>query len=562
MADGRTKLVFTLDNVPTGENLPSIDFNAEIDFNVINLQESKHTVQNTSQIEATGDGRTISSKWASHPNESSATATLVVNKSLNLSKQILKPVLEVGQNIQYRLAFTNTQTLDYTNYKMLDVLPYNGDSNGSKFDGKYTTVAQLTAPSEIELYATTSEEIRGKDTSTLDMNLFSKITADSEENGVKHYVLPEGTTAILLKGNLPRFKRYVLDITLQPENNLGGNIYGNTAVMEADGLDKLTSALAKAEVVDRSLSGVAWLDVNKDGLIDKSERKLEGLTVNLYQINAITGVEELAKDIYGNPCTTKTNADGSYEFTNLTSGNYRVEFLDDNGNPLNLLDYDITQKNVGKDETINSKADAVLNADGRPSSAVIKNITLPTLGEMAKNNIRHYSKKHQNVGIYQPTLDKSVTKVWDDNNNQDGIRPEEVKVQLYADGQAVGTAITLNEANQWKHTFSDLAKYANGKEIAYTVKEVDVANGYTDKVEIGNDGNYTVTNTHTVKIPSSDESSTPSQSNKKSDNKQGKKEKGSKKLPATGEKDTQIFSIIGLGILAILGIYISRKKTK
>ena len=162
-------------------------------------------------------------------------------------------------------------------------------------------------------------------------------------------------------------------------------------------------------------------------------------------------------------------------------------------------------------------------------------------------------------------IDKSVTKVWDDNNNQDGIRPEEVKVQLYADGQAVGTAITLNEANQWKHTFSDLAKYANGKEIAYTVKEVDVANGYTDKVEIGNDGNFTVTNTHTVKIPSSDESSTPSQSNKKSDNKQGKKEKGSKKLPATGEKDTKIFSIIGLGILAILailGTYISRKKTK
>ena len=44
-----------------------------------------------------------------------------------------------------------------------------------------------------------------------------------------------------------------------------------------------------------------------------------------------------------------------------------------------------------------------------------------------------------------------------------------------------------------------------------------------------------------------------------------KKEKGSKKLPATGEKDTKIFSIIGLGILAILailGTYISRKKTK
>ena len=287
LADGGTKLVFTLDNVPTGENLPSITFSADIDFNEINLQESKHTLQNISQIEATGDGRTFSSIWASHPNQSSATATLIVNKSLNLSKQVLEPMLELGQNIRYRVAFTNTQSLDYTNYKMLDVLPYNGDSNGSKFDGKYTTVAELSAPSEIELYATTSEEIRGKDTSTLDKNLFSKMTADSEENGYKHYVLPEGTTAILLNGTLPSMKQYILNVTLQPENNLGGNIYGNRAVMEADGLNKLTSALAKAEVVERLLSGVAWLDVNRNGLIDKSERKLEGLTVNLYQINLL-----------------------------------------------------------------------------------------------------------------------------------------------------------------------------------------------------------------------------------------------------------------------------------
>ena len=41
---------------------------------------------------------------------------------------------------------------------------------------------------------------------------------------------------------------------------------------------------------------------------------------------------------------------------------------------------------------------------------------------------------------------------------------------------------------------------------------------------------------------------------------QSKKEKASKELPATGEKDTKIFSAIGLGILAILGSYISRKK--
>ena len=38
----------------------------------------------------------------------------------------------------------------------------------------------------------------------------------------------------------------------------------------------------------------------------------------------------------------------------------------------------------------------------------------------------------------------TVTKVWDDGNNQDGIRPESVQVQLYADGKASGDPVTLN----------------------------------------------------------------------------------------------------------------------
>ena len=97
-------------------------------------------------------------------------------------------------------------------------------------------------------------------------------------------------------------------------------------------------------------------------------------------------------------------------------------------------------------------------------------------------------------------IDKSVTKVWNDNNNQDGIRPTEVKVQLYANDKAVGEEVTLSADNNWSHTFTGLAKFDGGKEITYTIKEVDVANGYVDKVEIGQDGNFTLTNTHAVEL--------------------------------------------------------------
>ena len=94
-----------------------------------------------------------------------------------------------------------------------------------------------------------------------------------------------------------------------------------------------------------------------------------------------------------------------------------------------------------------------------------------------------------------------VTKQWNDNDNQDGKRPESVTVQLYANGQAVDRqTVTLNNENNWTAQFENLAKIDDdGKEIAYTVKEVDV-DGYTSKVsgDIGN--GYTITNTHKPEV--------------------------------------------------------------
>ena len=42
-------------------------------------------------------------------------------------------------------------------------------------------------------------------------------------------------------------------------------------------------------------------------------------------------------------------------------------------------------------------------------------------------------------------INKTVAKIWNDSNNQDGIRPNEVKVQLLANGKAFGEVLTMNE---------------------------------------------------------------------------------------------------------------------
>ena len=84
---------------------------------------------------------------------------------------------------------------------------------------------------------------------------------------------------------------------------------------------------------------------------------------------------------------------------------------------------------------------------------------------------------------YLPELvNISVTKIWDDDDNRDHYRPENICITLNASangGAAAGNVhnYTLSAAqadttgNQWSHTFEDLVKFYDGYQIAYTVTE-------------------------------------------------------------------------------------------
>ena len=91
--------------------------------------------------------------------------------------------------------------------------------------------------------------------------------------------------------------------------------------------------------------------------------------------------------------------------------------------------------------------------------------------------------------------DVSVVKVWNDAENQDGVRPAGVVVVLKADGKEVATA-TLNASNNWSASFRGLSVYKNnGTLIEYSIEELDVAN-YTSIVSSDSAYSFTVNNTH------------------------------------------------------------------
>jgi hypothetical protein len=95
------------------------------------------------------------------------------------------------------------------------------------------------------------------------------------------------------------------------------------------------------------------------------------------------------------------------------------------------------------------------------------------------------------------TLNIDVIKLWKDADDQDGIRPASVTVQLLANGEAVaGKTVTLSASTNWKGTFADLPEYADGEEITYTLQEVAV-DGYTSEITGSAEEGFVITNSHT-----------------------------------------------------------------
>lgn len=92
----------------------------------------------------------------------------------------------------------------------------------------------------------------------------------------------------------------------------------------------------------------------------------------------------------------------------------------------------------------------------------------------------------------------TVNKVWKDNDDQDRIRPDRIKVYLMI-GDKVVDSVHLSEANQWTYTFTNLDKYADGQEIVYTVREFisdDLELPYSSEITGSMAEGYTITNTH------------------------------------------------------------------
>ena len=208
-----------------------------------------------------------------------------------------------------------------------------------------------------------------------------------------------------------------------------------------------------------SISGLAWLDENKNGIRDNNEQILPGIQVILLdeQSNIVTNSE-------GTELSTITGITGTYKFSNLPKGEYLVVFKYD------TIKYSVTKyKTEDAEEQLNS--DVISKEKDLNGSAQLVAVT-DTI-KIEDSNITNIDLGLVENPVFDLSLEKYVTKVIVTNDeestsyefNQETL----AKVEIAAKKLSKSSILVQYEIKVTNN--GDIAGYANDV-IDYLPKEL------------------------------------------------------------------------------------------
>ena len=329
--DGSSKLTWNIYNCKSGEKIEPIMFEANIN------NETQNGVQYTTKFiisEVIGeDGISKIGNSKIKDRTSSETINIINLASHRLYKETEKTIIEKGENVEYSISYKNNTEEPVNEFQLLDILPYNGDGRGTKYNGTYILEnIELVGQTGLKIYTTTEDTVKNitaKDENIGKSPMWKEVTAGRIGEEVK---------GIAVKGTVNGKKKVDIKLTLKPEGNLSKDIYVNNVTTQTNKTSEvMTSTNIKVQVVSRAIKGKIWEDSNRNGVIDSSEKYLEGTTVKLLNNS---NNSEMTR--------TTTNEQGEYEFANLAKGTYKVEVEIDNL-------HELTEKEIGTNREINSK---------------------------------------------------------------------------------------------------------------------------------------------------------------------------------------------------------------
>lgn len=122
------------------------------------------------------------------------------------------------------------------------------------------------------------------------------------------------------------------------------------------------------------------------------------------------------------------------------------------------------------------------------------------------DNGKHHYAKHALLVVHNENekpeelvLSVNAKILWNDKNNQDGIRPDYMDLKIEdADGEQSGNSLELNSDNSWSAKFAELNKYKDNHEVSYAITDkcFTAPEGYTAEITGDMVNGFIITLTH------------------------------------------------------------------
>lgn len=284
----------------------------------------------------------------------------------------------------------------------VDVMPYTG-LNQSNYHGDYT-LAGLTVKAGagasmngVKVYFTTDQKWRNVDATKITREQVTQWTEATVNATTGKVTIPDGYSKpvawAFTSPSLPANARYDFSLSIKPTGNKAADSYVNRW---ADGDNKVD---AVTQVVERKVNGVAWFDLDHDGVREDTDRLLPDVNVTLVDANGRT-----VTSVDGKPCTATTDRNGHYEIGSIPAGSgFKLRFTPKTGTAWH--GQNVTVKN-SKDasEATDSDSDREDDSHGNMVAGVITLKPFPALDEMTSAVYEDPNEDHGMSGTLIPAV--------------------------------------------------------------------------------------------------------------------------------------------------------------
>ena len=345
----------------------------------------------------------------------------------NSYEKLLGPTSYNGSEVNFRFFYVTVNAKPSYTGKASDDEVYDiADrlSDGESFEEWRTRVLNLfttgrhgdhggDAPNFTELMATGATSTDEFDIKLQPFGLPDKATQMSASGNIGDGEI----VAIVAFGDLPANTTLSMRLGMMLPEGKSGESVVNTLYM---GSENALRSEASCYIVNRELSGLAWLDSNLNDIRDSSESQISGLKVTLLkrdddgeykpvrdrsgnEIYVITGRNGIGNcyNVHEEIRSTRPELeDGGYVFYNVTAGDYAVRFSNPDGQDIISL-FSVASKDALSggvlDETVDSDADGVYEL-GALQYAQVSGIDMPN--KMYLTSAIFHSD-HHDVGFYR-----------------------------------------------------------------------------------------------------------------------------------------------------------------